>query len=98
MTLYHKQIINWLKPAAEWMRECVPFPPLPLPRVESTDCSSLRSLRLVSSVHSTPGGWAIPIGVFIIISFPPLFGHEVVGILYVQTLLFMSHASADFVS
>lgn len=27
MTLYHKQIINWLKPAAEWMRECVPFPP-----------------------------------------------------------------------
>ncbi|KAH9937905.1 snare associated Golgi protein-domain-containing protein, partial [Epithele typhae] len=28
----------------------------------------------------TPGAWAIPIGIMIIISFPPLFGHELVAV------------------
>lgn len=28
-----------------------------------------------------PGGWVIPIVVLIILSFPPLFGHEIVGVL-----------------
>jgi len=32
-------------------------------------------------VKSIPGGWAIPIVLLFIISFPPLFGHEIVAIL-----------------
>ncbi|WWC71080.1 uncharacterized protein I206_105033 [Kwoniella pini CBS 10737] len=28
-----------------------------------------------------PGGWAIPIGIFFVISFPPLFGHEILAVL-----------------
>ncbi|KAH9847614.1 snare associated Golgi protein-domain-containing protein [Lenzites betulinus] len=49
-TVYHKQIVDWLKPAADWM-------------------------------HNLPFGWLIPIGVLFVISFPPLFGHEIVAIL-----------------
>ncbi|EIW76978.1 hypothetical protein CONPUDRAFT_110730 [Coniophora puteana RWD-64-598 SS2] len=29
---------------------------------------------------ATPGGWAIPIGILVVMSFPPLFGHEFVAI------------------
>ncbi|KAK7691178.1 hypothetical protein QCA50_006281 [Cerrena zonata] len=32
-------------------------------------------------MHDTPAGWLIPIVVFVIVSFPPLFGHEILGIL-----------------
>ncbi|KAK7691171.1 hypothetical protein QCA50_006274 [Cerrena zonata] len=48
--VYHKQIVDWLHPAAVW-------------------------------VHDVPAGWLIPIVIFVIISFPPLFGHEILGIL-----------------
>ncbi|KAB5592156.1 Golgi apparatus membrane protein TVP38 [Ceratobasidium theobromae] len=50
MTLYHKEIVHWLKPAANWM-------------------------------HQFQVGWLIPIVVLFIISFPPLFGHEIVAVL-----------------
>ncbi|KAF9650223.1 hypothetical protein BDM02DRAFT_3093452 [Thelephora ganbajun] len=50
VTLYHQKIVNFLRPAADWM-------------------------------HDVPGGSAIPIAVLFIISFPPLFGHEIVAIL-----------------
>ncbi|KAI5448871.1 hypothetical protein NCC49_006058 [Naganishia albida] len=50
MTLYNEQIIAWLRPFANKLKEL-------------------------------PGGWAIPIGIMFVISFPPLFGHEVVMIL-----------------
>ncbi len=46
MTVYHDQIVTWLTPAAEWMRDL-------------------------------PAGWTIPIAIMFVISFPPLFGHEV---------------------
>ncbi|CAL1715905.1 unnamed protein product [Somion occarium] len=49
-TVYHKQIVNWLHPAAKWM-------------------------------HDLPAGWLIPIAIFFVISFPPLFGHEILAIL-----------------
>ncbi|PIL26646.1 hypothetical protein GSI_11271 [Ganoderma sinense ZZ0214-1] len=49
-TVYHKQIVNWLMPAAHWM-------------------------------HALPFGWTIPIAVLFVISFPPLFGHEIVAII-----------------
>ncbi|KAI8995701.1 snare associated Golgi protein-domain-containing protein [Trametes punicea] len=49
-TVYHQQIVDWLKPAADWM-------------------------------HDLPFGWTIPIAVLFVISFPPLFGHEIVAIL-----------------
>ncbi|KAF5368035.1 hypothetical protein D9758_004486 [Tetrapyrgos nigripes] len=32
-------------------------------------------------LHDTPGGWLVPIAIMIIISFPPLFGHEIVAML-----------------
>ncbi|KAF8311750.1 hypothetical protein DL93DRAFT_2040418, partial [Clavulina sp. PMI_390] len=32
-------------------------------------------------LKALPGGWAIPIGILFVISFPPLFGHEIIGIL-----------------
>lgn len=50
ITIYHDQIVDWLKPAANWMKDL-------------------------------PAGWLIPIAILFVISFPPLFGHEVVAIL-----------------
>lgn len=32
-------------------------------------------------IKSLPGGWSIPIAILFIISFPPLFGHEIIAIL-----------------
>ncbi|THV00372.1 hypothetical protein K435DRAFT_657310 [Dendrothele bispora CBS 962.96] len=32
-------------------------------------------------LHDTPGGWVIPILILVILSFPPLFGHEIVAML-----------------
>ncbi|KAI0346223.1 hypothetical protein BDW22DRAFT_1323747, partial [Trametopsis cervina] len=32
-------------------------------------------------LKSLPGGWLIPIAIFIVISFPPLFGHEILAII-----------------
>ncbi|KAI0788370.1 hypothetical protein C8Q74DRAFT_677119 [Fomes fomentarius] len=32
-------------------------------------------------MHDTPGGWLIPIGLMFVLSFPPLFGHEIIAIL-----------------
>nr|XP_031864511.1 uncharacterized protein CI109_000426 [Kwoniella shandongensis]KAA5531583.1 hypothetical protein CI109_000426 [Kwoniella shandongensis] len=32
-------------------------------------------------MKALPGGWTIPIAIFFVISFPPLFGHEIVAIL-----------------
>ncbi|KAI0648623.1 snare associated Golgi protein-domain-containing protein [Trametes meyenii] len=32
-------------------------------------------------MRRTPGGWLIPIAIMIVLSFPPLFGHEIIAIL-----------------
>uniref|UniRef100_A0A8H7XRT8 Golgi apparatus membrane protein TVP38 n=1 Tax=Psilocybe cubensis TaxID=181762 RepID=A0A8H7XRT8_PSICU len=50
MTIYHKQIVDWLTPVTQW----------------------LFKLKF---------GWLVPIGVLFVISFPPLFGHEIVAVL-----------------
>ncbi|RDB21755.1 Golgi apparatus membrane protein TVP38 [Hypsizygus marmoreus] len=50
VTLYHKQIVEWLTPVTRWL-------------------------------HDLRFGWLVPIGVLFVISFPPLFGHEIVAIL-----------------
>ncbi|MCO5555804.1 hypothetical protein L7F22_009349 [Adiantum nelumboides] len=50
MTIYHKQIVDWLTPISKKVRE-------------------------------VSWGWVIPVAILFIISFPPLFGHEVVGVL-----------------
>ncbi|KAF5346208.1 hypothetical protein D9756_011139 [Leucocoprinus leucothites] len=50
MTLYHKQIVDWLTPVTKWL-------------------------------HDLSFGWIVPIAVLFVISFPPLFGHEIVAIL-----------------
>ncbi|KAF7789749.1 hypothetical protein EIP86_000695 [Pleurotus ostreatoroseus] len=34
-----------------------------------------------NKVHDLPAGWLIPIGILFVISFPPLFGHEIIAIL-----------------
>ncbi|KAH9169552.1 snare associated Golgi protein-domain-containing protein [Lactarius sanguifluus] len=36
---------------------------------------------MAHKVKSLPGGWSIPIAILFVISFPPLFGHEIVAIL-----------------
>ncbi|PWN35802.1 uncharacterized protein FA14DRAFT_160803 [Meira miltonrushii] len=50
MTIYHKQIVDWLTPISRKVRE-------------------------------VSWGWIIPVAILFVISFPPLFGHEVVGVL-----------------
>ncbi|ORX37080.1 hypothetical protein BD324DRAFT_656291 [Kockovaella imperatae] len=50
MAIYHDEIVEWLRPVANWMKDL-------------------------------PAGWVIPIAVLFVLSFPPLFGHEIVGIL-----------------
>ncbi|EIW67590.1 hypothetical protein TREMEDRAFT_74454 [Tremella mesenterica DSM 1558] len=50
MSVFHDQIVGWLTPVANWMK-------------------------------NLPAGWTIPIAVLFVISFPPLFGHEIVAIL-----------------
>lgn len=50
MTVFHTQIVDWLKPVSRKIREL-------------------------------PAGWLIPVALLFILSFPPLFGHEIVGIL-----------------
>ncbi|KAF7416291.1 Tlg2-vesicle protein [Pleurotus ostreatus] len=50
VSIYHKEIVHALRPAADWL-------------------------------HKVPCGWLVPIGILFIISFPPLFGHEIVAIL-----------------
>jgi hypothetical protein len=32
-------------------------------------------------LHDQPWGWLVPVGILIVLSFPPLFGHEIVGLL-----------------
>ncbi|KAI0259111.1 snare associated Golgi protein-domain-containing protein [Gloeopeniophorella convolvens] len=34
-----------------------------------------------NKIKNLPGGWAIPIAILFVISFPPLFGHEIIAIL-----------------
>lgn len=50
ITVYHKQIVKWLRPAADWM-------------------------------HDLKFGYLIPVAIFFVISFPPLFGHEIVAVI-----------------
>ena len=50
MTVYHHQIVRWLQPFAQRLKE----------------------MRF---------GYMIPVAIFVVISFPPLFGHEVVAVL-----------------
>ena len=42
----------------------------------------MQSLRPISqTIRDTPGGFVIPVIILIAISFPPLFGHEIVALL-----------------
>jgi hypothetical protein len=50
MTIYHRQIVDWLTPASQ-------------------------------KVRTLSWGWVIPVIILFILSFPPLFGHEIVGVL-----------------
>jgi hypothetical protein len=61
ITIYHHQIVAWLTPAANFLKSSVPLHLLPVPPALT---------RLV--VHSIPGGWAIPIAILFVISFPPV--------------------------
>ncbi|KDN42203.1 hypothetical protein K437DRAFT_210982, partial [Tilletiaria anomala UBC 951] len=50
MTIYHRQIVDWLTPFSK-------------------------------KIQTIPAGWLIPVAILFIISFPPLFGHEIVAVL-----------------
>lgn len=46
------------------------------------DSASPQTLRPFSEkVRDLPAGWLIPIAILIVISFPPLFGHEIIALL-----------------
>ncbi|KAL5485629.1 hypothetical protein ACEPAI_6670 [Sanghuangporus weigelae] len=46
------------------------------------DRQIVRALQpATQKIKNLPGGWAIPIAIFFVISFPPLFGHEILAIL-----------------
>ncbi|KAL5503758.1 hypothetical protein ACEPAH_7829 [Sanghuangporus vaninii] len=46
------------------------------------DRQIVRALQpATQKIESLHGGWAIPIAIFFVISFPPLFGHEILAIL-----------------
>jgi hypothetical protein len=63
MTLYNEQIIAWLRPFANKLKEYVP---------SSLSDSSPSLVRVADgSWCRLPGGWAIPIGIMFVISFPP---------------------------
>lgn len=63
MTLYNEQIIAWLRPFANKLKEYVPSHPLFV--------ACLLRPRRTDYVCRLPGGWAIPIGIMFVISFPP---------------------------
>lgn len=51
-------------------------------RQSFTPTNTFQKLRPFSEkLHDLPAGWLIPIVILFIISFPPLFGHEIVGVL-----------------
>ncbi|KAK6907837.1 hypothetical protein I203_101838 [Kwoniella mangroviensis CBS 8507] len=50
MSLYHDQIVDWMTPFANWIKDL-------------------------------PAGWTIPIAIFFVLSFPPLFGQEILAII-----------------
>lgn len=59
ITIYHDQIVDWLKPLAEYLRdECVPV------------LIVLRALLIPR--FSITVGWLIPIGILFVLSFPPV--------------------------
>lgn len=59
VTIFHTQIVTFLRPAANWMHRWV------------YDFRVLSSF-IFGIVSSLPGGWAIPIAIMFIISFPPV--------------------------
>jgi len=47
----------------------------------SACCISKLTCSIVLVIIRLPGGWAIPIGILFVLSFPPLFGGEVICLL-----------------
>lgn len=46
------------------------------------DSVLLQTLRpFLEKVKALPAGWLIPIVILVVISFPPLFGHEIIALL-----------------
>jgi uncharacterized membrane protein YdjX (TVP38/TMEM64 family) len=46
-----------------------------------TDISPQKLRPFSESVRDLPAGWLIPVAILVVISFPPLFGHEIVALL-----------------
>ena len=68
-TVEQDNIAKALRPAGNWLRTGVPSTP------------RLWSPCILTVRVRTPGAWLIPIGIMIVLSFPPLFGHELVALL-----------------
>ena len=77
MTIYHSQIVQWLTPVATWMKGFV-LVLLVLSSLISPPPQNGNDLTLTCRFSL---GWLIPIAVLFVISFPPLFGHEIVAVL-----------------
>lgn len=65
ITIYHHQIVAQLTPAAHSVKESV------IICISSLSCFFLNTTLMVISTR-LPGGWAIPIAILFIISFPPV--------------------------
>lgn len=60
MTIYHKQIVDWLTPVTRWLHEWAWI------------CCSVICILTTKHSSSLPVGWIVPIAVLFIISFPPV--------------------------
>jgi hypothetical protein len=47
----------------------------------STDAPPQKLRPFSEKVRDLPAGWLIPIAILFVISFPPLFGHEIIALL-----------------
>lgn len=57
------------------------MPTLPHHRITATDPCPQYLTPFSQKVRDLPAGWLIPVVILIVISFPPLFGHELVALL-----------------
>ncbi|KAH9010089.1 snare associated Golgi protein-domain-containing protein [Lactarius deliciosus] len=97
ITVFHQQIVDKLTPMAQKVKNRALDDGTPRLlaaakrgyRVSAVPNSLLSSCRCFGYTPLTdrilfaslPGGWSIPIAILFVISFPPLFGHEIVAIL-----------------
>lgn len=72
MTIYHDEIITWIKPckSPSAASACILFPSRPT-----------LLFAVAEKLKDNQWAWIVPVGILFVLSFPPLFGHEIIGVL-----------------